>query len=182
MKKLLVAVTVIVLALVLVGFWLPADYRIERRRVLAAGPERVRAQVRDLESWPQWTAWSRAEDPECVWTFDDPDAFGVPRAMHWSGPKHGEGTIELTELADPDRIEFALTGVDGDTVLRSVGAFAFEGDARGGTEVVWSLSGVMAANPVHRWIGLFMDSLVGADLERGLEGLEEEVLGRPNPR
>jgi hypothetical protein len=182
MKKLLVAVTVLVLALVLVGFWLPSDYHVERRRVLSASPELVRAQVRDLESWPTWTAWSRVADPECEWTFDDPDAFGVPRGMHWSGPRHGAGSIELTDLGDPERIGFALTGIDGDTVMRSVGTFDFKSDARGGTEVVWSVGGVMAANPVHRWIGLFMDRLVGADLERGLEGLEEEVLGRPNPR
>lgn len=182
MKKLLVVVAVLVLAVVLVGFWLPADYRVERSRVLAADPADVRAQVRNLDSWPSWTAWSRAADPECEWTFDVPEAGGLPTTMNWSGPRHGEGSVELTDLDDPGRIEYVLTGVDGDTLIRSVGALRFEAAPTGGTEVVWSVSGAMAANPVHRWIGLFMDSLVGADLERGLAGLEEEILGRPSPR
>ena len=43
--------------LLLVGFFLPGHYRVERSLVLAARPERIYAQVGDLRAWSRWGVW-----------------------------------------------------------------------------------------------------------------------------
>ena len=43
----------------------------------------------------------------------------------------------------------------------------------GGTEVEWGFVSDMGMNPIGRWMGLMMDSWIGADYERGLSKLKE---------
>ncbi|MEZ5980101.1 MAG: SRPBCC family protein [Planctomycetota bacterium] len=169
MKKVLVVVAAAVLLFVLVGFVLPSDYAVSREAVVPAPRDQVFARVADLETWPDWTAWSRAADEDCKWNYErEPD--GRTRSMHWKGPKHGEGRLTFTNVEANARLDFELVFVDGDTELTSHGAFLFA-DEESGTDVVWSLEGDLGWNPVHHWVGLFMDSMVGRDFDRGLAGL-----------
>ena len=41
-----------------------------------------------------------------------------------------------------------------------------------GTRVTWTNEGDMGANPVNRYFGLMMDSMVGPDFEAGLKNLK----------
>ncbi|MFX7894998.1 SRPBCC family protein, partial [Acinetobacter baumannii] len=42
----------------------------------------------------------------------------------------------------------------------------------GGTKVSWSMDGDMGRNPLNRWMGLFMDRMVGPDFDAGLANLK----------
>ena len=42
----------------------------------------------------------------------------------------------------------------------------------GGTQVTWTMNGDMGANPLYRWMGLFMDKMVGPDFDAGLANLK----------
>ena len=41
-----------------------------------------------------------------------------------------------------------------------------------GTRVTWTNEGDMGTNPVNRYFGLMMDSMVGPDFEAGLKNLK----------
>jgi hypothetical protein len=45
----------------------------------------------------------------------------------------------------------------------------------GGSYVTWSMHGDVGRNPLNRWMGLFMDKLVGPDFEAGLKGLKAQA-------
>ena len=49
--------------------------------------------------------------------------------------------------------------------------------ADGGTEVTWGFETDLGMNPVGRWMGLMMDSWIGADYEAGLARLKALVEG-----
>ena len=40
------------------------------------------------------------------------------------------------------------------------------------TRVTWTMNGDMGGNPVYRWMGLFMDKMVGPDFDAGLANLK----------
>ncbi len=42
-------------------------------------------------------------------------------------------------------------------------------------KVTWGMKTNMGANPIARYIGLFMDGMVGPDFEKGLKTMEKEV-------
>jgi len=170
MKKLLGLVTLLVVLFYAIGFMLPKEYEVERSREIAADREAVFATLVDLATWPAWSYWSEAADPECAWTFAGEDARGRPTAVHWNGPVNGERSLELVESHAHDRVRLVLTFVDGETRLRSDCALRLE-ELDGGTRVVWTLSGEMAGGAVHRWVGLLMDDAVGGALETSLDGL-----------
>ncbi|QDU69164.1 SRPBCC family protein [Engelhardtia mirabilis] len=157
----------VLLVLLLVGgsYLLPDDYHVERTAVVPAAPVALSATTSDLHSWPEWTAWSTAADPEGAWEFE-----GAPRTvghrMVWEGEVHGQGEPEFTSLTA------VATARDGMAVdhgaYHSTGGFDLVA-VEDGTEVAWSCGGESGMNPVGRWMTQFLDAMVGPDFVAGLE-------------
>ena len=61
---------------------------------------------------------------------------------------------------------------EGEENGRGNGEWAFT-EKNGLTLVSWSFLGDMGNNPVARWIGLMMDSMLGPQLEKGLNNMKE---------
>jgi hypothetical protein len=169
LKKILLVLAALVVAFVVVGWLLPGDYRVERSLVIAAPPARVLEQAADLESWPEWSAWTRAADPECAWEFA---GTGVGARMHWDGPELGEGSLTLTQI-DPSRgLLYDLAFEHGEFLARGGLTLAPDGDR---TRVTMWSEGELGSNPIHRWFGLAMDGMVGGQFETGLAGLKRRL-------
>ena len=63
LKKVVLLVLLIPIALVVVSLFLPSTYRVERRVTMNAKPGAVFPHINSLKQWPEWTAWTAAKYP-----------------------------------------------------------------------------------------------------------------------
>lgn len=156
----------LILALLVVAFFFPREYRVERSIVTKAKPEVVMAQVGDLKMWKNWGAWQE-RDPAMKMTYA-PVTTGVGAWSAWESAKEGNGKMTITSQT-PTKIAYLLEFPDMGT--KSNGSMELSAEA-GGTRVVWVDAGDLGNNPVNRWFGMFVDKIVGPYFERGLENLK----------
>lgn len=96
-------------------------------------------------------------------------ASGPGAVWAWKSKSQGDGRMTFTTAEPPKRLAYELYFPDFNTT--STGDFRL--DANGGaTQVTWSMDGNMGSNPVYRWMGLFMDKMVGPDFDAGLANLK----------
>jgi effector-binding domain-containing protein len=166
-KKVLIAIVVIVAVLAVVSLFLPRQVHVERSASIAAPRATVFALLNGYKRFNEWSPWA-AMDPNAKYTYSGPDA-GVGAKMAWVGdPKSvGSGSQEIVESQPYERVKSALDfGDQGKATALFVLA---KQDA--GTKVTWGFDTDLGMNPVARYFGLMFDRMIGKDYEKGLAGL-----------
>jgi hypothetical protein len=171
LKKVLLALAVLVAVLLLVGLLLPASYRVERSIVIRAKPDAVFAKVNTLKHWPEWTAWTVARFPDMKLSFSGPDA-GEGAVYSWTGKTSGDGTLKITKSEPGKLITYDLDFEHGKYLSKGELSFVAEGEM---VAVKLANAGDLGANPVNRWFGLLMDRMMGPDLQAGLDNLKRQM-------
>lgn len=165
LKKILIALAVIVVALVAVIALQPSTFRIARSAAISAPPERVFAQVNDLHKWESWSPWLKA-DPAAKTAYEGAPA-GAGAGFRWSGNKDvGEGRMTIIE-SRPDQLVRIRLDFMRPFASTSTAEFSFvpDGDR---TRVTWSMDGDknFLAKAIH--LVLDMDKMVGTKFDEGL--------------
>jgi hypothetical protein len=153
------------LILTAVSYLLPNTWSVERSVIINAPPAKIYPLVSNLETgWSQWSAFDH-EDPNIKYTY-------FTGGREWKSEKMGDGWQSLTK-ADPESgIEFELVmkknnfKIDGQIHFQRVPE---------GTRVTWKDWGPAGSNPIHRWMTLFMDKMIGKNFEKSLAKLKEIV-------
>ena len=172
--KLLGGLAVLVLLLVVVAFFLPREYRIERTIVINAKPEAVFAQFGDLRAWKNWGAWQE-RDPGMKTTFSE-KTTGVGAWSAWESKSEGNGKMTIKTYEPAKSATYLLEFPD--MGMQSNGSMTLQ-PAEGGVKVVWVDAGDLGMNPLSRWFGLFLDGIIGPDFEKGLAKMKRIVEAAP---
>jgi hypothetical protein len=173
LKWIALIVGLVVLVFVLIGWGLPARYHVERSVVIEAPLDAVYPVISRLKDWPTWTAWTTERYPDMKINFVGPES-GVGAKYSWQGEHVGTGQLVLTD-SDPARgIKFDLDFENGTFV--STGGIQLENVAEG-TKATWWNEGALGVNPINRYCGLMMDSMMGPDFQTGLDNLKKKVEG-----
>ena len=169
LRVLLGIVAALAAVIVVGGFLLPTEQFVSRSVVVAADREDVYALVNDYRQFNRWSPWA-AKDPDTTYEFSGPDA-GVGAKMSWRSedPNVGNGMQEIVEAEPGSRVRTRLTFEGFDSA--SYATFRLE-PVDGGTRVTWEFEANLDSF-VGRYMGLMMDSWVGADYEQGLANLKE---------
>jgi hypothetical protein len=138
MKKFLVVLLVILLAVVALGHILPADYKLSRSTVIKAPVAKIHEYVGELRNWDAWAPWKEM-DPTIVTTFG-PKTTGVGAHQSWTGKKGG-GELTFTKCDDTG-IAYDMVFIMGEERLPSKGWLTYK-PVEGGIEVVWGMEGNM---------------------------------------
>ncbi len=168
LKKALIAIIMLALLLVIVGFLLPAKIHVERSAVIDAPPAVVFDLIDDFHNFNKWSPWAEL-DPATKYTFEGPD-HGVGHRMRWQSdnPNVGSGSQEIIESVPESlvrtHLDFGPNGI-------ATASFHLEA-AEGGTQVTWRFDTDLGRNPAVRYFGLLMDRMVGPDYEKGLSNLK----------
>jgi uncharacterized protein YndB with AHSA1/START domain len=170
MKKILIAIAALVVAVIALGYVLPDKVQVERSIIINAPQERVYALVADLSAADRWQPWA-AMDPDMT---KEVSGSGVGQKQVWKSKKLGDGSQEITALNPPAHVDYALDFGD---MGVATAAMTLEpaGDA---VKVVWSMNANMREGvpfymqPVSTYMGFFMDGMVGKDYEKGLANLK----------
>ncbi len=168
LKRLLVAVALLVGVLVAVGFVLPASTHVERSITIARPPAEVFAVLNSYQRFNAWSPWY-GRDPKTVYTFEGP-AQGVGAGMRWSSEQSDVGKGRQTIIASvPNQTVGTRLEFEGQNDAIATFTLTAEGD---GTRVVWAFDTEHGNSPIARWFGLMLDRWVGGDFAQGLAKLK----------
>ena len=170
MKKLFGAFVIVAIVVVGAAYLLPRDVHVTRSIVIDRSAAAVFPFLNSLRRFNEWSPWS-AIDPNVKINFSGPES-GVGAHMAWAGnSKVGSGTQTITNSVENTRVivdlDFGGMGVAKASWLLS--------PAGEGTRVEWTLDTTVGDNPIGRYMGLFMDRMMGPDYEQGLAKLKQRV-------
>jgi uncharacterized protein YndB with AHSA1/START domain len=170
LKKVFIALIVLVAAVAVIGFFLPTKFKIERSVTIAAPAEKIYPMISETRKWPTWTVWNE-RDPAMKIDYTGP-ASGAGAKWAWQSKTEGNGSMEFTS-ADPSKgLAYKLAFADFGMTSTGVLSMAPDGS---GTKLIWTNEGEFGGNPFMRYFGLVMDRLVGKDYEAGLAKLKKLV-------
>ena len=165
LKRIGIALGVLVVLAVVVGLLLPSEYSVERSVTIGADPERIHGFVGDLERWPEWTPWLDM-DPTIQTVYGE-NTSGVGASQSWSG-ESGSGELTITGWDVDTGVLYDMSFDEGKYM--SVGSISYE-QVAGGTKVTWSMEGE-SKGIITRYFGVLMDAMVGPAFEDGLGKLK----------
>jgi len=170
LKKIGIALAVLILALVLVIASRPATYRVTRSTTVSAPPAVAYAQVADFHRWDAWSPWAHL-DPNMQTSFAGPDG-AVGSSYAWKGNDQvGEGRMTIVETRPGEALGIRLEFLK---PWQAVSSTRFEfSRAATGTRITWTMDG--ENNFVAKAFSLVtdMDKMIGSDFERGLVSLKK---------
>ena len=172
MKKLGLALAVLIVLFIVVGLFLPTQYTVTRTQMIQAKPAAIHTHVNDLTKWEAWTPWKDG-DPSLVIT-QGKKTSGVGASQSWSG-KDGNGSLTFTKSSKKEGIDYDLTFNDGK--FKGT-AFIQYRDMGGNTQVNWTMTGDMEVPVVGGYLAMTMDSMVGDMFQNGLTKLKNVVEGK----
>ena len=184
LKRLVVFLLVLIVLAIGVAFLLPNSAHVERATTIARPPSMVFAVLDSYRRFNDWSPWV-GKDPNAHYTITGPVA-GVGAKESWVGdPKTvGSGSQEIIESKPNESVTMALDFGD---MGKAKARFLLSPDAKG-TRVTWTLDtqaplaldGQLLFNVIGRYMGLFMDKMVGPDYETGLAKLKTLIESFPD--
>jgi hypothetical protein len=175
LRNIVLVVLLLPIVLLLVAFFLPSKYRVERTEVIQAPSEAIYPWLAQLRKWPDWTVWSTNYDSTIAHTFSGP-AEGAGAEMSWTA-KSGKGSLKLIAADAKSGVKYDLNFEDGKFLCSGGLAMAA---AESGTRVTFSNEGEFGMNPVRRYFGLFMDKKMGGLFEKNLRDLKQKAESNVN--
>jgi hypothetical protein len=159
----------IAVLLFIVGFFLPKSIAVERTATINARPEVVHALLSDMKTYDKWMTWNQM-DPKMKKEYG-PQTSGLGAWYSWDSENSnvGKGKMTITENT-PLKIvtTMELQGMgDNDPALNS---WILNPNGNN-TDIKWQFQSSMGNNPLYRWMGLFMDKIVGGEFEKGLANI-----------
>ena len=174
LKFLGISVVVLVILFFGIAMFLPSEVHVERTLVIPASEEVVFDQINDLRHWKNWSPWHKM-DPEMIITYEG-FLQGEGASYRWKSDKVGSGQLRITE-SHPN--QYIATEINFMEEGNARGYYRFE-SVEGGTQVTWAFETDMGSNPVDKYVGLIMDSMIGSDFEKGLNNLKNHVKTIPS--
>ncbi len=171
LKKVLIGVAVFLALFLAVGYMLPAHVEIQRSLVIHTTPAQIHPFVENLKRWDEWTPWNKEVDPTVSYTYSGPE-MGQGAQFRWHGEKMGDGSMTLTKSDAKSGIGYTISFNQGE--MNSEGSMVYE-PVPEGTRLIWTDKMDLGSNPVKRYFGLLMDSMLGADFNKGLAKLKQVV-------
>lgn len=169
LKTILIVIALLVAGVLIFAATKPDVFRVERKAVIQAPPEKVFALINDFRQWGPWSPWEK-KDPAMKRTFGATSA-GKGATYAWEGNKDvGQGSMEIVDSAAPSRIQLKLDFVQ-PFEAHNVVTFTLTPQGKS-TELVWAMEGPTPyfAKIIHVFIN--MDAMVGRDFETGLASLK----------
>jgi hypothetical protein len=186
-KWLLISIGLLLGLFVVVTFFLPKDYHIERSVVIEAPALVVYSQVVDLKVCQNWDPWNEL-DSDMVITYGE-KTVGVGASYAWTSEVTGNGSMEIIEATAPTSVRYKLL-FEGYEDNPGYSAVLLNAESPvGPTTVTWTFDGDVGDKFFARWFAVTMDAFIGPSYEKGLGMLRdlcEEIVdtmpsGTPHP-
>jgi hypothetical protein len=162
----------LILLLLLIGLVLPSTQTVERAILINAPPHVIYAEINDLRRFNEWTPWSE-RDPDMEVRFEGEDE-GVGAEMHWRSGDMEDGVIRIVANEQDAFVIYEIDFGRGEPVSSRIDLE----QERGSIRVTWRMQADLGWNIPARWLGLFLDLMVGEDYREGLIQLKARTEDR----
>lgn len=169
-KNLFIFVIVVAVALTVISQFLPANFRVERSLIVRAGADKIYPLVNDLRRWQEWSVCNTEADPSLVFTYEGP-TDGVGAISKWTSKKFGEGSMTITDADAAKGVKYDMSFAGAPPVKGWV-TFAPAGTD---TKVIFGCGGEVSRNPMHRWMFVFTEKIMGPKFEKNLTELKKKA-------
>ncbi len=167
--KIIAGIGIFALVLVAVAYMLPGTASTQRSIIIKVPREAVFNEINELKYWGDWSPWHKIDTTMDI-VYSTPSS-GKYAYYAWDSKNSnlGKGKLTLVNSSiDSIGTELYFMGENNP----AYGSFYLKEVAEG-TEVTWTFFSELGMNPMHRWMGLIMDKLIGNDYEKGLNSLKE---------
>ncbi|MCW3103987.1 MAG: hypothetical protein JWO09_2427 [Bacteroidetes bacterium] len=173
LKKIGIALLVLVALFLIVSLFLPSNVRVERSTQINVPASVAFSQVNNFHNWPQWSYWDNI-DPAMKSTYEGPES-GVGAKHLWTSDNEnvGHGNITIVE-SKPDTL--ILTDLEFEGMGTSRGGWKFRNEGNGCIATTYM---DMDMGFFGRVPGLMMDGMLGGDFEKTLAGLKKHCESMP---
>ncbi|HEX5172348.1 MAG TPA: SRPBCC family protein [Cyclobacteriaceae bacterium] len=167
-KVIFIVVGVIILIPLVMAVFITREYDVEREIVINKPKTEVYDFVRYLKNQDRYNKWV-IMDPAMKKDFSGTDG-AVGCVYSWDGDKAGKGEQELTNVVDGDLVEAELRFIKPFEGVAHTHMITEE-VAPDQTKVTWGMKG--ANQYPMNFMNLFMNNMLGADLDESLSTLKE---------
>lgn len=168
-KKILIAVGVLIALLLVVGMLLPRAVHVERSITIDAAPADIWPLIASFDGHHKWSPWDGRDPGMDRKVTGEPGKIGHRLEWHSEKSDVGSGNQEVTEIKANERF---VTALDFGSEGKAVATLDLKADGAG-TKVTWGLDSDMGAGPIGRLFGPMMDGMIGPDYETGLASLKK---------
>ena len=164
-------VAALFLMFLLITFFLPRSYSVERSILIEAPAPLIYSQVADLEAWQEWNPWG-GMDPHMTVSYGETTS-GKGASYKWNSEVTGDGLMKILEAVPYSLVRYEL-GFEGWEDLPSYSSIMIAPIPDSNTtEVHWSFEGSSGDRFFARWMSVLMDKFVGSNYDEGLQALKE---------
>lgn len=170
-KVLLKVVVLLLVGFIAIAYLLPRTVTVSRSITINAAPGAIFPYVNSMAEMQKWSPWADL-DPDMKTVLSGPET-GVGNRFEWASddPDVGAGSEIITQSIQDQQVVTKLNFGDMGT---AEAAMMLE-PSGAATHVTWDLVADMGMTPIGRWMGLFMDHMVGKQYETGLANLKSLI-------
>lgn len=163
----------LIFLIVLISFFLPSTYHVQRSTTIQTNASVPYSLVKDYREWDKWSPWHELDTAMKKTYSETSGEEGSWYTWDSENSQAGKGKITLVKLIPDQYIENAME-FDGMGVSTASYKFEPEGD---GVKVTWSLDCEGKGMPWYlivpsKYFNMMMDRMVGPDFEKGLAKLK----------
>ncbi|MCM0668807.1 SRPBCC family protein [Flavobacterium tyrosinilyticum] len=173
-KRLLVILILFISIVLIVAYFMPKEYSVEREITINKPADSIFKYVRSLKNQNEFSVWAN-RDPKIRITYKGTDgAVGAVSFWESNVKEVGVGEQEITKITENRRVDFALRFKKPMEDI-AVGYMSTDPVSENQTKVKWGISGVIPYPTNIMLPMLKMDQMIGNDLQKGLENLKEKM-------
>ena len=177
LRSIVLFILAFVLLLVVVSLFLPSKVHVERSTMITAPPAAIFSQVNNLHNWSTWMPWNKIDPNMKIDYFGSAEGKGSGYLWTSENKNVGNGKLTITD-SKPD--EYVATSMEFQGRGEGKADFKIE-PTMGGSKVTWGMDSETGMNPFMKYMGLFMDQMIGGMFEKGLDDLKKASENNPVP-
>lgn len=175
LKWLGIGVLIIIALFLIIPLFLPSNFHVERSVIIEKPVDVVFQTATDMNQRAKWDPWIEMEPDAEMKIIMKPGIIGS--GYSWHGKIIGEGKITIKKFVPNELIQSEIEFISPRSSKSDI-IWKFK-DTRKGTKVTWAFEGVLSY-PVEKWMGLFMERMMSAPFEKGLNNFKSLVESLPD--
>ena len=174
LKRIGVAILVIILLFLVVAAFVKKDYAVQREIVINQPKQEVFDYIKMLKNQNNYSVWSKM-DPDMKKSYRGTEGT-VGFVSAWDSKKEdvGKGEQEIKKISEGKRLDFELRFIKPFEATEQ-SYMTTESVNESSTKVKWGFDGHMAYPMNIMLLFMDMEAMIGKDLENGLKNLKKEL-------
>lgn len=170
-----IIIIVLVALFLIIPLFLPSTVRVERSVTVEAPLDLVFQTAVDMNMRAKWDPWIEMDPDAEIITEIMPG--GVGSWYTWDGEIIGKGKLTIKEIEVNKLIQSKIEFIEPQSMTSDIFWKFTENEEW--TDITWGFEATLSY-PVERWFGLFIDSQLGTQFEKGLQNFKKLVEDLPS--